>query len=262
MNNSSSSQPLPSTTPNPNVEDRLARLTEELFGKLEPDLQEEWRKVYPQVQSELVTSQVPMEKSAPTAVLPSLTHQWKSPLSVQSPLTTKSASAKKVALKKWQDRLEPGRSEESTTKKRRSSAQMQQAKRAKKESVHQQDQTKSLASSISTSEVVEEPAKQTTCMQLNSENPTMVPSSSEGSSTNSTLYVDPLVFLMEMYESDFATNIVASNPNAQTLKQKIYKKLFHLHVSYDLSKRSDPLLCNDLYLVALSALEYLGLISS
>ena len=73
------------------------------------------------------------------------------------------------------------------------------------------------------------------------------------------MIVDPVTFMKEFFDSHIALNFYAPTPFALILKQCIYKKLFIDFISKDVASRTAPLIFEDLYLIALSALEPLGL---
>ncbi len=82
------------------------------------------------------------------------------------------------------------------------------------------------------------------------------------SSTSLPMIVEPVTFMKELFDEHIAPNFFAPSPNALTLKQCIYKKLFIDFISKDVASRTTPLVFEDLYLIALSALETIGVFVS
>jgi hypothetical protein len=96
--------------------------------------------------------------------------------------------------------------------------------------------------------------------------PTSVPQPPTASTQNSSscnpplpMIVDPVTFIKEFFDAHIAPTIFAPSPFALTLKQIFYKKLFIDFISQDVASRTTPLVFEDLYLIALSTLEPLGL---
>ena len=74
------------------------------------------------------------------------------------------------------------------------------------------------------------------------------------------LVTNPLTFLQEVFDIEIAPNLTTECTIKTALKQCIFRKMFLLHVSNSLSTRKSVMDCNDLYLIALSALQNLGLV--
>ncbi len=227
-----------------NAADRLDQLTQDLFGDLEPELLEEWRKV----------QQTPLAATVEA-----------------QPLTTKptleTGNAKHVAVKKWEARQEP--SVASTKRKRRwqrkpdTPMQPPSKKRRTKaksgltqsRSVHLEQPVSSptapVAPTVTATPIAATPIAATS---MTSAQPQVIETNTK------VLVTNPLTFLQEVFDTDIAPNLAAECTYQKALKQCIYRKMFLLHVSNNLSTHTSSIDCNDLYLIALSALQNLGLV--
>ena len=230
--------------------DRLSQLTQDLFGTMQPEEDEFWRVKLQQA----APAQTPL-KPASAAV-----QKWEQSATIANARTRKRQSSQRckegLSKRKYSPRV--------SISCKSSKAKCTQPSKDSGPAPSSQP-TQPLLNATTTDNVLQslsivQLAPAPSISNQNDHNIATIDSVQIGNMGGAVL--DPLTLMKEFFDSDIAPNLIAPNPGSLPVKICIYKKLFESHVANALSVHSKPIFCNDVFLITLSGLQYLGLLPS